>query len=80
MAYLSSLILTCDVLKLVFQQLEIDYIIEESNKDLLPDNRGPAAVLRIFGVTEEGTLQGLHLESWSECSPFSFEDLALAMF
>lgn len=38
----------------VFQQLEIDYIIGESRKELLPNWSGPAAILRIFGVTREG--------------------------
>lgn len=39
---------------IVFQQLEIDYIIGESNSELLPISIGPAAILRIFGVTKEG--------------------------
>ncbi|CAN6476022.1 unnamed protein product [Victoria cruziana] len=39
---------------IVFQQLEIDYIIGESDRELLPNSLGPAAVLRIFGVTREG--------------------------
>lgn len=38
----------------VFQQLEIDYVIGESHKELLPNLSGPAAILRIFGVTREG--------------------------
>ncbi|XP_020227444.1 DNA polymerase delta catalytic subunit isoform X2 [Cajanus cajan] len=38
----------------VFQQLEIDYVIGESHKELLPNSSGPAAVIRIFGVTKEG--------------------------
>ncbi|THU57353.1 hypothetical protein C4D60_Mb03t02620 [Musa balbisiana] len=38
----------------VFQQLEIDYVIGESHKELLPNSSGPAAILRIFGVTREG--------------------------
>ncbi|KAL2347216.1 hypothetical protein Fmac_001216 [Flemingia macrophylla] len=38
----------------VFQQLEIDYVIGESHKDLLPNTSGPAAIIRIFGVTKEG--------------------------
>ena len=38
----------------VFQQLEIDYIVGESHKDLCPYRSGPAAVLRMFGVTQEG--------------------------
>jgi len=37
-----------------FQQLEIDYVIGESHKELLPNSSGPAAILRIFGVTREG--------------------------
>lgn len=40
----------------VFQQLEIDYVIGESHKELLPNSSGPAAIIRIFGVTREGIL------------------------
>ncbi|XP_020234941.1 DNA polymerase delta catalytic subunit [Cajanus cajan] len=40
----------------VFPQLEIDYVIGESHKELLPNSSGPAAVIRIFGVTKEGLL------------------------
>lgn len=39
---------------IVFQQLEIDYIIGESNKQLIPHRSGPVAILRLFGVTSEG--------------------------
>ncbi|KAG6396243.1 hypothetical protein SASPL_142389 [Salvia splendens] len=39
---------------IVFQQLEIDYIVGDSNRELLPSSTGPAAIIRIFGVTEEG--------------------------
>ncbi|XP_057770162.1 DNA polymerase delta catalytic subunit [Salvia miltiorrhiza] len=39
---------------IVFQQLEIDYIIGDSNRELLPSSTGPAAIIRIFGVTKEG--------------------------
>ncbi|GMH07696.1 hypothetical protein Nepgr_009536 [Nepenthes gracilis] len=39
---------------IVFQQLEIDYIVGESSKDLLLNRTGPAAIIRIFGVTREG--------------------------
>ncbi|KAK9111468.1 hypothetical protein Scep_018987 [Stephania cephalantha] len=39
---------------IVFQQLEIDYVIGESRKELVPNSSGPAAILRIFGVTREG--------------------------
>ncbi|KAM3702707.1 hypothetical protein ACJW31_04G044900 [Castanea mollissima] len=38
----------------VFQQLEIDYVIGESHKVLLPNSSGSAAIIRIFGVTSEG--------------------------
>ncbi|EXB40942.1 DNA polymerase delta catalytic subunit [Morus notabilis] len=38
----------------VFQQLEIDYVIGESHRELLPNSLGPAAIIRIFGVTREG--------------------------
>ncbi|XP_068647380.1 DNA polymerase delta catalytic subunit-like isoform X1 [Aristolochia californica] len=47
-AYLS------DTQNIIFQQLEIDYVIGESYKELLPNSSGPAAILRIFGVTREG--------------------------
>ena len=39
-----------------FQQLEIDYVIGESHKELLPNSSGPAAILRIFGVTRDGNV------------------------
>ncbi|XP_042438291.1 DNA polymerase delta catalytic subunit [Zingiber officinale] len=39
---------------IVFQQLEIDYVIGESHKELLLSSSGPSAILRIFGVTREG--------------------------
>ncbi|KAL5993065.1 DNA polymerase delta catalytic subunit [Asimina triloba] len=39
---------------IIFQQLEIDYVISDCHKELLPNSSGPAAVLRIFGVTKEG--------------------------
>ncbi|KAL4183669.1 hypothetical protein AMTRI_Chr11g156270 [Amborella trichopoda] len=39
---------------IVFQQLEIDYVIGESHRQLLPQASGPVAILRIFGVTKEG--------------------------
>ncbi|KAL1301127.1 DNA polymerase delta catalytic subunit [Arachis ipaensis] len=42
---------SCSVL---FQQLEIDYVIGESHKELMPNSSGPAAIIRIFGVTKEG--------------------------
>ncbi|XP_020676528.1 DNA polymerase delta catalytic subunit [Dendrobium catenatum] len=47
-SYLSS------SMNILFQQLEIDYVIGDSNKELLPMSSGPAAILRIFGVTKEG--------------------------
>ncbi|KAK8958305.1 DNA polymerase delta catalytic subunit [Platanthera guangdongensis] len=47
-SYLSSLE------NILFQQLEIDYVIGDTNKDLLPMSSGPAAILRIFGVTKDG--------------------------
>lgn len=37
-----------------FQQLDIDYIIGESHREILPHSTGQAAILRIFGVTQEG--------------------------
>ena len=39
---------------LAFQQLDIDYVIGESHKEFLPNSSGPAAIIRIFGVTREG--------------------------
>ncbi|RWR92782.1 DNA polymerase delta catalytic subunit isoform X1 [Cinnamomum micranthum f. kanehirae] len=39
---------------IIFQQLEIDYVIGDSHQELLPNSSGPAAILRIFGVTKEG--------------------------
>ncbi|WOG82089.1 hypothetical protein DCAR_0101250 [Daucus carota subsp. sativus] len=39
---------------LLFQELEVDYVIGESHEELVPDSRGPAAIIRIFGVTKEG--------------------------
>ncbi|KAL0449857.1 UNVERIFIED_CONTAM: DNA polymerase delta catalytic subunit [Sesamum latifolium] len=39
---------------IVFQQLEIDYVIGDSHRELLPSSSGPAAIIRIFGVTKEG--------------------------
>lgn len=39
---------------IIFQQLEIDYVIKEVHKELLPGSSGQAAVIRIFGVTREG--------------------------
>ncbi|XP_078434058.1 DNA polymerase delta subunit 1 [Wolffia australiana] len=38
----------------IFQQLDIDYIIGESQKEFLPNTSGPAPIIRIFGVTKEG--------------------------
>nr|O48901.1 RecName: Full=DNA polymerase delta catalytic subunit [Glycine max]AAC18443.1 DNA polymerase delta [Glycine max] len=38
----------------LFQQLEIDYVIAESHGELLPNSSGPVAIIRIFGVTKEG--------------------------
>ncbi|XP_043698298.1 DNA polymerase delta catalytic subunit [Telopea speciosissima] len=39
---------------IIFQQLEIDYVIGDSRKELMPNSSGAAAILRIFGVTREG--------------------------
>ncbi|KAL8166299.1 hypothetical protein V2J09_007798 [Rumex salicifolius] len=39
---------------IVFQQLDIDYVIGECQGELLPKRTGPAAIIRIFGVTREG--------------------------
>ncbi|XP_055807609.1 DNA polymerase delta catalytic subunit isoform X2 [Solanum dulcamara] len=47
-----------------FQQLEIDYIIAESHKELLPNSSGLAAILRIFGVTKEGNSVCCHVHGF----------------
>lgn len=47
-----------------FQQLEIDYIIAESHKELLPNSSGQAAILRIFGVTKEGNSVCCHVHGF----------------
>ncbi|XP_034213465.1 DNA polymerase delta catalytic subunit isoform X2 [Prunus dulcis] len=39
---------------IAFQQLEIDYVVGDSNRELLPNWSGSAAIIRIFGVTKEG--------------------------
>ncbi|KAL3649582.1 DNA polymerase delta catalytic subunit [Castilleja foliolosa] len=39
---------------IVFQQLEIDYVVGDSHKKLLPYSSGSAAIIKIFGVTKEG--------------------------
>ncbi|KAK1371435.1 Dna polymerase delta catalytic subunit [Heracleum sosnowskyi] len=40
---------------ILFQELEVDYVIGESHKEFLPDSSsGPAAIIRMFGVTKEG--------------------------
>ncbi|CAI0428312.1 unnamed protein product [Linum tenue] len=39
---------------IAFQQLELDYIVGESPKELVGNWSGPAPVIRIFGVTAEG--------------------------
>ncbi|KAM1443501.1 hypothetical protein ACFX2I_039776 [Malus domestica] len=39
---------------IAFQQLEIDYVIGESHRELLPNWSGSAAIIRIFRVTKEG--------------------------
>ncbi|KAL6542498.1 DNA polymerase delta catalytic subunit [Orobanche minor] len=38
---------------IVFQQLEIDYVVGDSHKELLHSSSGSAAIIRIFGVTKE---------------------------
>ncbi|KAM2815549.1 hypothetical protein COP1_039900 [Malus domestica] len=39
---------------IAFQQLEIDYVIREIHRELLPNWSGSAAIIRIFRVTKEG--------------------------
>jgi hypothetical protein len=51
---LLHLILLFRCIFLAFQQLDIDYVIGESHKEFLPKSSGPAAIIRIFGVTKEG--------------------------
>lgn len=55
----------------MFQQLEIDYIIAEGHKELLPNSSGQAAILRIFGVTKEG------LSMFNSLLPYAFAILLL---
>ncbi|GBG84624.1 hypothetical protein CBR_g38906 [Chara braunii] len=38
---------------ILFQQLDIDYVVGEADKEWLP-SRGQAAIIRMFGVTENG--------------------------
>lgn len=45
----------------MFQQLDIDYVIGDSSRELLPHSSGPAAIIRIFGVTREGNLYAVSL-------------------
>ncbi|KAJ7521254.1 hypothetical protein O6H91_19G043900 [Diphasiastrum complanatum] len=49
---------------IVFQQLDIDYIVGESEKDSTSGRAGPAAILRIFGVTEEGNSVCCHVHGF----------------
>ncbi|XP_075498392.1 DNA polymerase delta catalytic subunit [Primulina tabacum] len=49
---------------ILFQQLEIDYVIGDSHKDLLPNSSGPAAILRMFGVTKEGLSVCCHVHGF----------------
>jgi hypothetical protein len=59
---------------LAFQQLEIDYIIGERHKELMPNSSGPAAILRIFGVTKEGMLFfSLQEQSFFTCLFLTFD-------
>ncbi|KAF6149044.1 hypothetical protein GIB67_018622, partial [Kingdonia uniflora] len=46
-----------------FQQLEIDYVIAESKKLLLPQSSAPTVILRIFGVTKKSWYQSDLVES-----------------
>ncbi|KMZ73586.1 DNA-directed DNA polymerase [Zostera marina] len=39
---------------IIFQQLDIDHVIGETHKELIPGSSGPSAILRMFGVTKEG--------------------------
>ncbi|KAJ8765388.1 hypothetical protein K2173_012085 [Erythroxylum novogranatense] len=51
-------------LSIIFQQLEIDYVIGESHTKLLADRSGPAAIIRIFGVTKEGNSVCCHVHGF----------------
>ncbi|MCL7051574.1 hypothetical protein MKW94_017829 [Papaver nudicaule] len=51
---------------IIFQQLEIDYVIGERHRELLSNSSGghSAAVLRIFGVTREGHSACCHVHGF----------------
>ncbi|XP_002983728.2 DNA polymerase delta catalytic subunit isoform X2 [Selaginella moellendorffii] len=48
----------------VFQQLEIDYVIGESDREWMPGRTGPAAILRMFGVTQQGNSVCCHIHGF----------------
>ena len=51
---------------IVFQQLDIDYVISEPHAMLGPQRKamGPAAMLRIFGVTAGGNSVCVHVHGF----------------
>ncbi|XP_050154799.1 DNA polymerase delta catalytic subunit-like [Malus sylvestris] len=52
---------------IAFQQLEIDYVIREIHRELLPNWSGSAAIIRIFRVTKEAQMSLfllLHYFNW----------------
>ncbi|PON63165.1 DNA-directed DNA polymerase [Trema orientale] len=53
----------------VFQQLEIDYVIGESHRELLPNSSGPAAIIRIFGHSICCHVHGFEPYFYISCPP-----------
>ncbi|KAH9668764.1 DNA polymerase delta catalytic subunit [Citrus sinensis] len=63
---------------IMFQQLDIDYVIGDSNRELLPLSSGSAAIIRIFGVTREGILdRGIQLDGLGMKSFMTYESNVL---
>jgi DNA polymerase delta subunit 1 len=50
--------------KLVFQQLELDHYIGDARPDMPGANVGPAPVMRVFGVTDEGNSICCHIHGF----------------
>ncbi|GAY66239.1 hypothetical protein CUMW_247140 [Citrus unshiu] len=63
---------------IMFQQLDIDYVIGDSTRELLPLSSGSAAIIRIFGVTREGILdRGIQLDGLGMKSFMTYESNVL---